>query len=63
MSHIVKLGAKAIAEDMCNCPKEEVEKSKMWCAGFFAGLHEARVITNDELDKLTSSLKDVTIEE
>lgn len=59
MSHIMKLGAKAIAENMCNCAKDEKEGSKMWCAGFFAGLHEVKVITGNELDKLTNSLKDM----
>jgi hypothetical protein len=55
----MKLGAKAIAEDMCNCPEEEKGNSKMWCAGFFAGIHELKAITDNELDWLTNSLKDM----
>lgn len=52
MSHIMKLGAKAITKDMCNCPEAEMENSKSWCLGFFAGLHEAGMLTDDELDDL-----------
>lgn len=58
MSYIVKSGALTIAKDMCNCPENERENSRLWCLGFFAGLHEAEMITDDELDKLTNSLKD-----
>ena len=60
MSHIVKLGALEIAREMIDeSPKEEKQNSKMWSAGFFAGLNEAGTITIDELDFLTNSLKEM----
>jgi len=60
MSYIVKLGAMEIAKDMCkSLGKDELEKSKVWCSGFFAGLNEAKAITGEELDELVNGLSEV----
>lgn len=60
MSHIVKLGALEIAKDMIgeDSPMQK-DNSKIWCAGFFAGLHETGAITGDELDDLTNGLGNI----
>lgn len=60
MSHIVKLGALEIAKDMIdNSPEEEKGSSRLWCAGFFAGLHEVDSITLDDLDSLTNFIREI----
>lgn len=58
MSHIVKLGAKAITKDMlADVDDEHRVESLAWHAGFYAGLHEAGMLTDDELDDLTNSIE------
>lgn len=58
MSHIIKLGAKAITDDMMiDVPNDERERALSWNAGYYAGLREAGMITDDELDSLTNDLK------
>jgi len=58
MSHIIKLGAQAITDDMMiNVEKDKRVQSLAWHAGFYAGLFEAGMLTNDELDELTNELR------
>lgn len=58
MSQLVKLGAKVITDDMMiDVPDDERKRALSWNAGFYAGLHEAGMITDDELDSLTNDLK------
>jgi len=60
MSHIVKLGAMAITEDMmADVDDEHRKESLAWHAGFYAGLHEAGMLTSDELDDLTNKLREI----
>jgi len=58
MSHLIKLGAQAITDEaMADVSDEHKEKALTWHAGFYTGLYEAGMITNDELDDLTNKLR------
>jgi len=58
MSHIVKLGAKAITDYMMeDVDEKHRNESLAWHAGFYAGLNEAGMLTQDELDDLTNELR------
>ena len=58
MSQLIKLGAQAITDDMMiDIPEDEREKALSWHAGFYAGLYEAEMLTEEELSQLLDDLK------